>query len=434
MILLTFISQAQTEMARIAVDTRKANGIYEKHNNLGIHCFYINLTDKYLFVVTDSTFNEIFSKEGNFYSGIKPDFVGCIATDSTFVFFFNRVAENDLMVLTVNCALHKVTVIKSFKPFSSRDYKARKFINHKNRFIILTLSKKLDLFCLFEIKHVGNIEKHIMAPPDAKLLDYVEKGLFESYGLEEDKINVLVYYYSLGERVTNYHEIQFDLANDKCKALKLSLDAIDINPNHLFRYSRLTGTTFDTCIMISSFHMEKKKQVQLLVFSLNTGIPLFNGNFNIQDLVDSNAIRGANLDFRKLISGPLDSNSFGNYPQYPLYISVFDKTEDTIKLRFMYSIPLYDSTEPSGKYLLFSMNLSKDDFHVFPDNRDNLQQFNEKLTYAGSKSFHLNLLEYPIVEYNNMQLFTDNHQRNYFCTIDKKQHELVIEWLNFEVE
>lgn len=429
LICISLILLSQTEVTRIPIGIKSANGIYEDQNKNGVHCFYMDLDDEYLFVVTDSLFQLMYSSQDNFHSGIKPEFLGSIATDSSFIYFFRKVADNELMVLTVDDK--EVTLIKTLRFFHLKDWKLRKYLFFDNRILAMLISKSDDQLVFYEFLDGLHIVKNKPISLNSDLLKKIEKGFIEGAAIDNTGVKLLIHYASYNERLVNYFVFSCDFQSWVSNVTNLPLSVFDQNEYKQLKNYVLSGDISDSCAYILGRNWGKHSVNKIVKYSLSTGSPSDTLVFSPRRLAESGIIKASSIDIHQFTSSPLTPDKVSTFTKYPIEFNAFENGIDTVRFNFRYYLPTQDFDIPYRYRYEYSLICRKTDLKIIEDQLNGEFEFDPYLDYSVKQTLRHDLLGRDVASYNKFELFVAGNNRIHMCSIDNEHHALVIELLDF---
>lgn len=103
-----FNLNAQQDVLSIPIKTKWAADFHFANDSNKMSCLYLDLKDVYQFVVIDSNYNAIKHLSGRFNSSIKPKLAGVTAANGVFDFYFKKVEDDVLILLSVDANKGKI--------------------------------------------------------------------------------------------------------------------------------------------------------------------------------------------------------------------------------------------------------------------------------------------------------------------------------------
>lgn len=427
MVCITLVLFAQTEVARIPIKINGANGVFEIHNEQGFHCFYMDLFDQYLVVVTDKNFKEIFSEKGSFYTKIHPKFLCALSSDSCFTLFFNQVSDNEL--LTLQMFIDKPTIVRdgSFKVFSGQSNKLIQYFVGENRLLALTSANGGDYLGIYDIKADRKVEQHQVKVSRENLAKFLRHGLLEDYLIDPERLKILLHYESIIEKRVEFYLSDIDLSNNTIKTTPIPLQVLESNSVHLRKFCYLSGILSQGNVIIASVNA-KRKQVTVAQYSeadgnlmANFSVPIPQENAHI-DLINFSSVCAVD------ITSESDNFRIGT----PFTFNLIAQGSDSIRIAMQF-LSLYNSLSyPPDTYVRYEFVLANNRFQL--DNifeSSSISISNPFIQYTAEK-FNKAEPEYKRkVAYENVALLAGEDQHIYLATIDPLEKELVIEKLPF---
>lgn len=140
--MLCFISvSAQQKTHIIPLSKKWASDFHFINDSNRMACLYLDLNDSYHFVLLDSNYNTLKYLTGRFNSSMKPELLGATAGAGIFDFYFKKVEDDQLLVLSVDTVNMRVKRTNSFQITQNRNEKI--LISGWNKYVntMMTIAK-----------------------------------------------------------------------------------------------------------------------------------------------------------------------------------------------------------------------------------------------------------------------------------------------------
>jgi len=422
LIIISLIGYSQTEFARLPIKIKDTYDIYEKTNKEGNHSFFFDLDDKYLFVITDSAYNEVYKVKDSYYSSVPVSLVGTIATDSSFIYYFKRNIENELYILNVDYKNKKVYRKKGLKIYSSGSFELREYININNRLFLLTTSKRENNINFFEVVNDSKVIEYNFLTDGPNGRSNLKNGLFNNYSLDSESFNFLVQYSPQFTKEEYFNLYKFNLSTKTFSEREFRFSNLFQNEKSKRDNFIQTSTITDTSVYIASIR-NNGDQISINRYSLfNDSITGF-FSISLRQLITERKIVPYIVNHTGFDYFPANAIKIVEYLGKPYNIKVYDYSPDTISItitfynRYYYHEKLYDTR------MRVSLNVNKKDFSFINiDSEDSLYK---------AYSFPFKILKNkresrPIGGMPAYIYFVDYKLNFMFGYIDSKSKEFVI--------
>jgi len=428
LVCITSILFAQTEVARIPIKIKGANGINETQNEQGFHCFYFDLFDHYLVVVTDENFKEIFSEKGSFHSNIHPQFLCTLSSDSCFTLFFNQVSENELLTLQVFIKKSLVLRDGSFKVFTRQSNKLIQYFHGENRLMALTSLNGGDYLGIYDIKADRKVERHQVKVSGKYLAKLIRHGLLEDYLLESGRLKILLHYESIIEKRVEFYLSDINLLMNTIKTTPIPLQVLESNSVHLRKFCYLSGILSQGNVIIASVNA-KLKQVTIAQFSEANGNLMAN---MIWPIPQKNAHIDM-IDFSSLRASTITPDSYNFCIGRPFTFNIVALGTDSMLMNIQFLSYSNLKYYPPEMYMRYEFACEKNGFKLNGDSDiSGISISNPYIQYTADRVNMEDPQRRRMVAYHNVALFEGKNNQIYLATIYPSAKELVIEWLPFE--
>ncbi len=427
LLLVVVSGKAQEEISRLSLDVTHANGIYESHNENGFHCFYFDLNvNEYMVVVTDSDFNQIMNKKGYYHTAVKSEYLWAIHNDSLFTLFFKKVAENELMTLTVNLNNQSIVRNNSFKPFDSRGRKLIKYFHESNRLIAFTATDRGHFLELYEINCELEVEYHQISVSHERLTRFLDKGLLEDYRFSGHELRLLIHYESITEKLVACYLTTINLKSHTLTTIPISLDLLESNEVQLRKFCFLNGRLTKNSVWIALTNY-KRNTITIGQFGDETG----ELTALITEEIPAKQAKVDVLDYTTLTATSATKSHDNTFWKNPFTFGMMPLNKDSVVVNMQYLMASSAKYLPPATYMRYEFGCPNTGFEFNeawerePPFRDGslLQYISKRVTMGNEPTVKL--------DYANVALFEGIGSRTYMATIDRATEELVIERLHF---